>query len=160
MPQKTHTIDYSSLPDDMQVLLWDFFQDAGHEGCPQMKFPIYEIPVANFPDVIFTPHNTDDRGGEKHAKQMLGVANLPPVVVADGWFLDGRHRIWAARKEGWQTIRAIDLSGYSLAAGQGVCAIGPMKGGWEKIHAAIAVENINNEPLPYEQGRGARTVMA
>ena len=34
----------------------------------------------------------------------------PPVVIAHGNFIDGRHRVWAAREQGEETIRAIDIS--------------------------------------------------
>jgi ParB-like chromosome segregation protein Spo0J len=40
---------------------------------------------------------------------------LPPIIISNGKVLDGRHRIFAAKKEGKHSIRAIDLSRYNLS---------------------------------------------
>jgi hypothetical protein len=44
---------------------------------------------------------------------MLG-AHLPPVVVCGDHWLDGRHRVWAARRARLQTIACIDLAEFGV----------------------------------------------
>ena len=102
------TIAYADLPDDMQTLLFELFDDENRDA-PE-EFPLVDVAVSRFPE---TEWNEGDRG-EDYARDMMGADDLPPVVIAGDNWLDGRHRVWAAKQEGRTHIQAIDLGGHDL----------------------------------------------
>lgn len=102
-----NNISYHRLPKDLPMLLYQFFEDSDND-IPK-EFPITKIPIDSFPKVPFTE---GDRGKE-YAVQMIGK-NLPPVIVSNGYWLDGRHRVYAAKLEGKKFIDSIDLSQWNI----------------------------------------------
>lgn len=89
----------TDLPDDMQVLLDDFMVKV------PAFLPVAYYRVASMPEVELDPY---DRG-EEHARAMVG-SETPPILLAGDHVLDGKHRIWAARQAGQQTIAGVDLA--------------------------------------------------
>lgn len=100
-------IQVDTLPEDMQVLLFQFFEDNGLELPSEL--PIVTILVDWFNNI---PFSKNDRG-EEYANAMIGQ-KVPPIVISNGNILDGRHRLFAAKKEGKKYIEAIDLSNYDI----------------------------------------------
>jgi len=97
-------IDYTSLPDDMQSLIFDFVGrdfDAIPKTLPTRQVKISDIPVVEL-DVF-------DRGSA-YARR-LTPENAPPLIIADNHFLDGKHRCFSFRELGVESYLAIDLSG-------------------------------------------------
>ena len=93
----------------------DYF-GAADLTVPQ-ELTVRTIPLPWFSEVQLQAEGCDDRGGERHARKMLKCKTLPPIIVADGYVVDGQHRLWAAQAErqwGRKTIDAIDLSGIGL----------------------------------------------
>jgi hypothetical protein len=100
------TVAFADLPDDMQVLVSDFVTGQRY-GCEVPEFlPLVEIEVCRIPIVELS---TDDRGTD-HALAM-DLDTTPPIIVADGHFMDGRHRSYKARHDHRRSLDAIDLSG-------------------------------------------------
>ena len=58
------------------------------------------------------PKHGDERGIE-YAKDMIGE-KVPPVIVSGDLWIDGRHRVWAAKKENKKTLQAIDLGEWNI----------------------------------------------
>lgn len=102
---------FSYLPEDMQVLIFDLVECYGTDnqlaGLTDHVFTLREIPVSSLVD----PQPTDpgDERGSEYVDAMVGL-DLPPIVVYRNNWVDGRHRVLAARKAGTQTIQAIDLA--------------------------------------------------
>lgn len=104
------------LPDDMQVMILDLAFTVGDlpdtEGSQKRiartKLPMMEIPLEFFPEIDPASDDNDERDFESYAKTPMD--EYPPVVIAHGNFIDGRHRVWAARAQGEETIKAIDVS--------------------------------------------------
>lgn len=97
------------LPDDLQVLVSDFVEDSlGVEGFELMEshpFTIHRVPVAAFPCVrMWTDYR--DRA---YSEAMIGQ-HVPPILICGEHWLDGRNRVWAARRSGRTTVDCIDLS--------------------------------------------------
>ena len=97
----------AALPEDMQVLLADYGAIYGAPATREHlftdKLPLRKIPLANFPITELDP-----------TRIITHNPNLPPVIVHGKVWLDGRHRVAAARKAGETTITAIDLQAYNL----------------------------------------------
>lgn len=100
-------ISLNSLPKDMQELISQFFGDQNKEL--PTTLPIKNVKVSNLP---LLPLNPNDRG-EIHISNMIGK-ELPPIIISNGKLLDGKHRIYAAKKEGKQTLKAIDLTSFGI----------------------------------------------
>lgn len=103
----TRTISVDSLPEDMQVLLFQFFEDNGLELPSEL--PLVTILVDWFENI---PFSKNDRG-EEYANNMIGM-DLPPIVISNGNILDGRHRLYAAKKAGVKYLKAIDLTSFNI----------------------------------------------
>jgi hypothetical protein len=105
---------FSDLPEDLQVLLFEIVGGAGGENLlnelGRHCFAVREIPMAAFPDVSAW---TDYRD-RKYAEAMAGH-ELPPAVICDNVWLDGRHRVWVWRKSGMKHVPCIDLAEIGLA---------------------------------------------
>jgi hypothetical protein len=102
------TIPYSALPDDLQILIGDYTPDENWDKLQQHVFAIKEIPITAFPDVPIGEISGDSRD-EQYAKDMIGQ-KLPPIVMFGNAWLDGKHRVWAAKQSGQQMIDTIDLA--------------------------------------------------
>jgi hypothetical protein len=99
----------ADLPEDMRVLLADFCEkpDSWSDNSdiiPEV-LPVVTIPLAHLPDVPLDPF---DRG-EAYALEMERE-DVPPIIICSGLFIDGKHRVWAARRRGDREIEAIDIS--------------------------------------------------
>lgn len=94
-------ISLEELPDDMQVFIGDLIE----EELPH-EFPLVRVSLDRIPEV---PLNRRDRGPDYALK--MNPNETPPIVIADGHFLDGKHRCFAARQKGLREIWAVDLSG-------------------------------------------------
>lgn len=68
------------------------------------------IKLSRFPDAKLADGVHDERGID-YAKDMIGQAVPPIIVYGDNW-LDGRHRVWAAKSEHKREIEAIDIAQY------------------------------------------------
>ena len=99
----------SGLPDDLQVLIADFVENSlgveGFERLESHRFSIFRVPVTAFPRVrMWTDYR--DRA---YAEAMIGQP-VPPILVCGDEWLDGKNRVWAARRSGKTTVDCIDLS--------------------------------------------------
>ena len=104
------------LPDDMQVMILDLAftvgdlldTDASQRKIARTRLPLMEVPLAYFPEVDPASDDNDERDFESYADTPM--EDYPPVVIANGNFIDGRHRVWAARQQGEDSIKVIDIS--------------------------------------------------
>lgn len=98
----------SHLNDDMQDLLQSIFEDAGVDLPEQI--PLRNIPLDCFPDVALADGVHDGRG-EPHARSIMASSTwLPPLIVHGNTWMDGRHRVWAARQMDKVWMTALDLA--------------------------------------------------
>lgn len=105
-PASNSKIAFSALPEDLQVLIWQFLDgDDGVERSPPRFLPTRLVPVAGLPVVELDDY---DRGRD-HAHSM-DLESTPPLVIAYGQFLDGKHRAFRARHLQWKALVAIDLT--------------------------------------------------
>ncbi len=127
------TITFLQLPDDMQVLLGQIVEESGTQKYwdrlvkDDHIFTIRKIPVASIPDEPIGQDDGDERD-EKYARRMIG-ADTPPIVFYKNIWLDGKHRVWAAKKSGLKTIDAIDLSelgDLNITDGMGKASLNPL----------------------------------
>ncbi len=105
----TRLLSFDTLPPDMRVLIEDYIRGSRDDDVgrvPPTELPVVKVPVAGIPSV---PLNEHDRG-TAYAREMM-LDNVPPIVIADGQFLDGKHRAFLARELAVETLLAIDLSG-------------------------------------------------
>ncbi|AOG03259.1 hypothetical protein [Bosea sp. RAC05] len=102
--EQLDAIAYADLPEDMQVLIGDFLELE--EDDHPAAFLVTLVDVDTLPYVAL-----DERDrGEAHARDM-DLSETPPILIADGQFLDGKHRLFQARETGVERLPAIDLSG-------------------------------------------------
>lgn len=105
----SQTCKFSGLPDDLQVLVFDFVEKyLGEPGIRKLKkhrFNIYDLTITAFPKVKMW---TDYRN-EAYAKAMIGQ-QLPPVIICGNQWLDGRNRVWAVRRGKKEVVACIDLA--------------------------------------------------
>lgn len=119
-----------NLPDDMQILIMDLAvmlgewpdDKIGLERMAHTQFPLLKIPLKFFPEIDPESDDMDERDFESYLE--TPISEYPPVVIAHNHLIDGRHRVWAARKQGASTINTIDISCLVYSAIQGS---GPMK---------------------------------
>ncbi len=102
------TMRFSDLPEDMQVLILDLWDDCcaqvSRDTIASLTFAVRLVPISRFPEV---PICTNDRS-RSYAEAMIGE-DLPPVLVCNLCWIDGRHRVWAYRRSGADYVRTIDL---------------------------------------------------
>lgn len=116
MVEELGFIYLGNLPDDMQVMILDLAftvgdlpdTDASQGRIARAKLPLMEIPLAYFPEVDPSSEDNDERDFESYVETPM--EDYPPVVIANGNFIDGRHRVYAARQQGEESIKAIDIS--------------------------------------------------
>lgn len=122
------TVRFDDLPDDMQDLVAGLVWPVlGEDGVPA-DLPVVDVPLDDLPDVpLADPEADGDDRGVDHALAM-DPDDVPPIIVADGLFLDGRHRVWRFRSLGRGTIPAIDLTGIAdpgMRDGMAMGTVGP-----------------------------------
>lgn len=100
------TVAFASLPQDLQVLISDFVDGGTGEGVVPEVLPLVTVDVRDIPVVPLDPF---DRGAAY--AMAMNAGEIPPIVVAEGRFMDGKHRTYAARLKGWSMLSAIDLTG-------------------------------------------------
>lgn len=111
-------MNISDLPDDMQVLIADLLEIAGqhlllatHERDGRLNLnievPVVRIALATLPNVPIGTNKQDNRT-KAYAQAMFGQ-DTPPIIISGQQWLDGRHRVWAARQAEQEFITAIDL---------------------------------------------------
>ena len=105
----SQTCQFSELPDDLQVLVFDlveyFLGEIGIKKLMMHLFHIHDLPMSAFPEVEMW---TDYRN-EAYSTAMIG-RQLPPVIICRDQWLDGRNRVWAARKSRKAVMASIDLA--------------------------------------------------
>ena len=101
------TIRLFDLPEDMQVLIEQFyeFEDevdwwAWWQDLALKPFTIIEVPVYSCRTI---PNGDSDRN------PILPSHDVPPILLVSNGIIDGIHRILGARIAGAETIQAIDL---------------------------------------------------
>jgi hypothetical protein len=103
-------IAYADLPYDMQTLIAQFITDYDPTIDIPARLPLGTIPVAGLPRV---PLDRYDRG--RAYALAMDLNDTPPLIIAGGQFLDGKHRVYAARAKAVKHLPAIDLSGIAPA---------------------------------------------
>ena len=103
---------FEQLPDDMQQLLHDFAdcdEGVSWDALEGFTFPVYDVPTALFPQhkLGYQTPGGDSRD-EAHALS-IPIDDNHPVVLISNDFVDGRHRLYKARKTGLRTVPAINL---------------------------------------------------
>jgi hypothetical protein len=106
--KSSRTVKLADLPPDMHDILQGFFGEMSLDVPAELG--VKQLPLSLFPDVELADGIHDARGVE-YAKKMIGQA-VPPIVVWGGHWLDGRHRVWAAKSGDHDVIDAIDLKDY------------------------------------------------
>lgn len=76
---------------------------------PVWRVPVYDVPTALFPQhkLGYQTPGGDSRD-EAHALS-IPIDDNHPVVLISNDFVDGRHRLYKARKTGLRTVPAINL---------------------------------------------------
>lgn len=119
-----------NLPEDMQVLLMQLATEMGQWGdsdaemkrLARVKLPLTEIPLEWFPEIDPASDDMDERDFDSYLE--TPIEEYPPVVIAHGHFIDGRHRVWAAREQGVEAIPTIDIS---CLVDSTLTGVGPMR---------------------------------
>lgn len=101
---------FSEFPHDMRVLIDQITEDAGAEYTQDdAEIPAGMVLTESFPARIEGNEPGDDRAFEDYLETPL--EDYPPVLVAHGYWIDGRHRLWAARTRDVSMIQTADISG-------------------------------------------------
>lgn len=115
---------YLDLPVDMQVLLVQFIGDLKHLDSSRFDVasslvPVKYVPIAPFLAQVKAEQVADgadwwDYRGPEHVlgfvESFLSGAEVPPIVVDKGRWIDGRHRILASELAGKSELPVIDLA--------------------------------------------------
>lgn len=128
-------VTFADLYEDMQVILGDCLAKEGclwkamPENLEAVVIPLSCLPLAGLDDddapTLLSRDEADEAGydrGSAYAQAMV-MANTPPILIADGRWMDGRHRVHQARALGETHIWAFDLSGIGCAQ---VGGLGPL----------------------------------
>lgn len=127
-------IKFADLPLDMQTLISDFVTaPIGDKTIPEY-LPTCEVRIADLPAI---PLDEYDRG-TRHARSMAPT-ETPPIIIADGHFMDGKHRRFSFQELGLETVTAIDLTGIAHPKMVAMCSMG-------KLGANIQYPAIQEEP--------------
>lgn len=144
------------LPDDMIVLIGQFVdsygRDEDRDRLEDIKLPVVNLPVDGFPTVEM---ETDDRKIQ-HALEM-DLDKTPPILVAKGEWIDGRHRVYKAIQDGRKTIPAMDLTSILPDFGSGS---GDGLGTLKKHARALLEASSSTHRFPwFEQGKPVKDVL-
>jgi hypothetical protein len=108
--EKEVQVKFSEFPHDMRVLIDQITEDAGAEYAEDdAEIPAGMVLTESFPAKIEGNEPGDDREFEDYLETPL--EDYPPILVAHGYWIDGRHRLWAARTRGVSMIQTADISG-------------------------------------------------
>jgi len=119
-------IKFADLPLDMQTLISDFVTaPIGDKAIPEY-LPTLEVRIADLPAV---PLDEYDRG-TRYARSMVPT-ETPPIIIADGYFMDGKHRRFSFQELGLETVTAIDLTGIAHPEMVAMCSMGELGAGIE-----------------------------
>jgi hypothetical protein len=127
-------IQYHDLPEVIQGLIFDFIDmnlPAG-SGSPTIPniLPLGIVPVRGLPHVPISIREDGVRG-VAYARRM-DLDKTPPILIAYGVLIDGRHRIYAAREKRRDSLIAIDLTDYIKQETAEANGMGPVIG-FQKI---------------------------
>lgn len=120
---------FSSLPEDMQVLLQDFAEDRDYDASlfdisgsvlavHQMRVARY---VAQVKALIGNGTLDDIRGADERdntyvadiaAAMRTGRDKIPPIVIENGEWIDGKHRLLAAEMAGLPKLPGVYLGAW------------------------------------------------
>jgi hypothetical protein len=104
---------FGELPPDLQTLIFEIVDLSGSSALltrlEAFEFGEWLIPLDAFP---FVPLSTDYRA-VLYLQRMLN-ADLPPVILHNRDWIDGRHRIKAWRLQRLFYAKAIDLNELGL----------------------------------------------
>lgn len=111
---------FANAPEDTQALVQDFITDEGHpeevaSDALQFMFRIFMSPVSKYPVEEIGTFDGDDRD-MSHVKRME-TRLLPPTILWDGEFKDGKHRAMAAKERGFDSVAAVDLGEFFKSTG-------------------------------------------
>ena len=111
------SMKFADLPEDMQELLRSFAEERGFdfcEGIGESVLPIVAVDVATFVQQVL--NEPWDYRGKRHVAALARCyakgETLPPIVIEDGVWRDGRHRLLAAEKALLKVLPAIDLASW------------------------------------------------
>lgn len=99
---------FKDLPDDMQVLLSDL---TGSYNLDEKELTFFELPVSSFPILA-----VESGWGKSDSRELADYLEpmrrglLPPVVIVGPWWIDGLHRVAAARVLDMKNVKVVDLS--------------------------------------------------
>jgi hypothetical protein len=101
-------VGYQDLPEDMQVLIADLCGRVDDPDNGGVTFAVFALDISAFPVVDVE----DDPRDTQYLVDYLDVPMdcFPPVLVLGEYWLDGRHRVAAARAQGIEAIDAIDVT--------------------------------------------------
>lgn len=118
---------YRDLPDDMQVLLVQFLEDRDGvevdvDALLDLHLSLIDVCVAE--QVESARKEPWDYRGPAHVLNFQGEFaagnHVPPIVVENGRWIDGRHRILAADAAGVTSITGIDWQAFKQAVIMGL----------------------------------------
>lgn len=108
---------FSSMPEDMQQLILDFasldeecekFSDL--ENGEDFSFKVYDVPTKLFPNLdVASKSGSSDSRDEAHAMAIPLSDERPIVLIGDDW-VDGRHRVFKAKRLKVRSVPAINLN--------------------------------------------------
>ena len=103
------TFRLADLPRDMREELFNEHATNLNPEAIERKFYAKNVPsgLIDIRDIKVDEIPADQLQRYKDAK----LADLPPIVIADGRLIDGQHRIQAAREKGIRQLRYIDMTG-------------------------------------------------
>jgi hypothetical protein len=113
---------YCDLPLDMQVLLMQFLEDrvdfdVAIDELADMPLPL--VPVTVSEQVESARRVPFDYRGEVQVMAFhdafVACCDVPPIVVDNGHWIDGRHRILAADRANVAIISGIDWQAFTCA---------------------------------------------
>lgn len=109
------TMKIGRLPGDMQRLLKLLAIDSRNKASRKdeasfrkIELPVGILPLSAFPQEQAGMADADDEKLQEYANTPM--EDFPPIVIAHGYWIDGRHRVWAAGEQGAAVIKVIDAS--------------------------------------------------
>ncbi|MGA2258281.1 MAG: hypothetical protein ABSG53_26745 [Thermoguttaceae bacterium] len=107
------TVRFGDLPRDMQQLVADI---TDRYDLDDKLLTIVAVAVSRFPYLPWTDERSDFADSEIQS-YFAGVRDgtMPPLVVCGCLFLDGCHRLTAARRLGANYLPVIDLAEIGIA---------------------------------------------
>lgn len=143
------TVRLKDLPEDIQVLIADFI---GDELDPDTEYSVLEIPTDAFPRV--TGDTLDLARGVPHAAAMTDWKNMPPVLIHGDKWMDGRHRVYAARVQRQPVVQAIDLEehGQRLQRGMEASVLGVVQPQQTESAPALVSSLLEDDSGGYSTG--------